>query len=253
MSLLVAENVRKEFGGLLAVGGVTVTVEEASVTALIGPNGAGKTTLFDSLTGFESLDSGEIRFGGRRIDGLSPWLISQAGIARTFQTPTGFSRLSVWDNVMLGAADRRDESLFRALRGRVSWLGGERIAEQRASDALERVGVTEDIYDLKPGQLSAGDAKLVELARQLLTRPRLLLLDEPAAGLDVSQLAGLKRIISELRAEKVTVLVIDHNLSFVFGIADFIYVLSAGQIISSGDPHHVARDRVVIETYLGKA
>jgi branched-chain amino acid transport system ATP-binding protein len=252
MSMLVADAVRKGFGGVSALDGVTLSVEQGAITALIGPNGAGKTTLFNALTGFESIDSGTIHLDGRRIDRLPPWRIARLGLARTFQTPTGFPSLTVWDNLMVAASTAAGESFVGALLGPRRWRASEEEAARAVAELLDQMGLSH-LRDMPLMELSAGDAKLVELSRQLLRRPRLLLLDEPAAGVDPSQLGVLVDRLRELREQGVSIVLIDHNLSFVLGVADVVHVLALGQVVAAGPPEEIASDPKVIEIYLGKS
>jgi branched-chain amino acid transport system ATP-binding protein len=247
---LVVEGVTKRFGGLLAVDSVSLTVRDGTITALIGPNGAGKTTLFNVVTGFEPADGGTIGFDGRRIDRLRPWRIARLGMVRTFQTPTGFPNLSVWENLMVGGSDPRSESVASALLGPRLWVRAQHDTDAHADELLDELELSHR-RDTPLEELSAGETKLVEFARQLMCRPRMLLLDEPASGVDPDGIGRMSDLIRRLNAGGITVLVIDHNLSFVLGIADDVYVLADGKVIAHDDPEAVSRHPRVIETYLG--
>jgi ABC-type branched-subunit amino acid transport system ATPase component len=252
MSMLVADGVKKGFGGVQALDGVTLDVEQGLITALIGPNGAGKTTFFNALTGFADIDSGSIAFQGRQIERLSPWKIARLGMGRTFQTPTGFPLLTVWENLMVAASEPQGESFARALLGPRRWRDLEGRAASAVAEALEQLGLTH-LADTVMSELTAGDAKLVELGRQVLRKPELLLLDEPAAGVDASQLGVLVDRLRDLRTQGVSIVLIDHNLSFVLEVADFVYVLALGRVIASGPPAEVASHPDVIEIYIGES
>lgn len=240
----------KAFGGVMAVRGVDMAIEEGSITAVIGPNGAGKTSLFNVVTGFESPTEGSVLFRGEDVTGLEPWRIAQKGLIRTFQTPVGFPALSVWENLMVAGTRTRDESLWSALRG--EWRSAEAATHRRAHELLEDLGLW-DARDNVLSDLSPGDVKLVDFARQMMAEPRMLLLDEPASGVDPGSIDRLASLIRRLRDDGVTVLVIDHNIGFVLGIADWVHVMSLGQIIASDSPEVVVQDPAVIEIYLGRS
>lgn len=248
--LLEAEGLRKVFGGVVAVRDVDLAVAEGSISAVIGPNGAGKTSLFNVVTGFESATRGQVHFDGRSITGLRPWQVSRRGMIRTFQTPVGFPALSVWENLMVGGTAEQHERLMSGLFG--GWRGAERETSDRARSLLDRLGLWERRNDLL-SDLPPGDVKLVDFARQLMAGPRLLLLDEPASGVDPASIDRLAGVIRGLRDDGVTVLVIDHNIGFVLGIADVIHVMALGELIASGTPEEIMRDPHVIEIYLGKS
>jgi branched-chain amino acid transport system ATP-binding protein len=250
MPLLQATGITKRFGGVTAVSDATVAAEEAQITALIGPNGAGKTTLFNIMTGFERPNEGSVVFDGREIRGRRPWQVARMGMARTFQTPVGFPSLSVWDNLMVSGADDAAESLGRAFLGRRSWKPLLRDVEERAERVLLDLGLWDRRHRLI-ADLGAGEQKLVEFARQLVNEPRMLLLDEPASGVDPVAIDRLRDLILGLKARGISMLVIDHNLSFILSIADRVYVLAEGAVIAQGPPDEIAHDPRVIEIYLG--
>ncbi|MDD9207956.1 ATP-binding cassette domain-containing protein [Georgenia sp. 10Sc9-8] len=228
---------------------MSLDVSRGSITALIGPNGAGKTTLFNLLTGFDAADTGTIELFGERVERLPAWRLARKGMVRSFQTPVGFPTLSVWENLMV-AASSTSETLLRALAGRRSWKAGESATAQRVAVVLDRLGLA-DRKDAVLDDLSGGEVKLVDFGRQMLMRPRLLLLDEPAAGVHPTSINRLGEQIRSLRDDGISVVVIDHNMSFVFGVADYLYVLASGSVLAHGTPDEVASDPRVVELYLG--
>lgn len=249
-ALLQIEGVCRSFGGLQALKDASLTVEEGAITALIGPNGAGKTTLFNAITGFVGIDAGSISLDGQRIDGLTAWRIAQRGLARTFQTASGFPNLTVWENLMVAGSNEQAESTFAALLGNSSWRRSQRACNNRVMEQLGRFGLT-NLADKRLSEISAASCKLVEIARQLMIRPRLLLLDEPAAGFGPDRIADLDHAIRQLHADGVTILIIEHNLPFVLNLASQAYVLASGTPIYSGSAAGVMQDDQVISHYLG--
>lgn len=244
-----ATDISKVFGGVVAVDNVTIEAANATVTAIIGPNGAGKTTLFNVLTGFDRANSGRIEFQGKRIDHLRAWQIARLGIVRSFQTPVGFPLLSVWENLMTAGADK-SESFWSALFSRRSWLSEERATHKRTAELLAQLGLEEETDRLLE-DLTAGDTKLVDFGRLLMRDPQMLLLDEPAAGVAPSGIGRLSDQLRSMRDRGITTLIIDHNIEFVFAVADFVYVMAEGRVVASGTPDVVANDPIVTEIYLG--
>jgi len=244
------EGVTKSFGGLLAVDDVSFVVPKGSLTALIGPNGAGKTTLFNLVTNLFARDSGAIQFFGTDLGALSPSAIARLGLLRTFQTARVFPGMTALENVMVGA-HRQVASHGMA---QMLWLAGarreERALVERAAALLDLVGLA-DVRDVAATILPIGAQKLVELCRALAARPRLLLLDEPAAGLNDAETAELAALLRAMRDSGVTIMVVEHNLSLVMEVADQVVVLDLGRVIARGAPHEIQRDRRVIEAYLG--
>jgi branched-chain amino acid transport system ATP-binding protein len=252
MALLEVENLVKSFGGLRAVDDVSLSAEAGKVTALIGPNGAGKTTVFNVVTGFDLRDSGTIRFDGAPIPPKrKPWQVARLGMVRTFQTPVGFPKLTVLENLEVSGSAGRTESLREALAGHRAW--GEEVGkvDRRAEELLRELALWER-RDVVLEDLSVGENKLLEFARQLINDPRLLMLDEPASGVDPAAIGRLSTLIRRLRDQGLGLLVIDHNLSFILGIADYVYVLAEGAVIAEGPPDEIARHPRVLEIYLGK-
>jgi ABC-type branched-subunit amino acid transport system ATPase component len=248
--LLEVENVTKTFGGLSAVVGASMAAERGTIVALIGPNGAGKTTLFNCITGFEVPDSGRVVFDGNEIQGLAPWRVARRGLVRTFQTPVGFSSLSVWDNVMTCGAPDEAESLIRGILGRRAWKSAMDPVAARGEQVLRELGLWEHRHRLAR-DLAPGEQKLVEFARQLVSDPQMLLLDEPAAGIEPTGIGRLQALMRSLRGQGTSIVVIDHNLGFILGIADVVYVLASGAVLAYGPPDQIAKDARVAETYLG--
>jgi branched-chain amino acid transport system permease protein len=235
--LLVLENVTRSFGGLKAVDDVSLVVPEGSIYGVIGPNGAGKTTLFNVVNGLLAPDAGSIRFDGKELVGLKPHQVCRLGIGRTFQIVRAFPRMTVLENVITGA-----------------YVGAasDAEAEEFALEALARVGLTsEQAYAIASG-LTTKQLRLLELARALAPRPRLLLLDETLAGLGHDALEDMLQIIRQVNREGVTIVIIEHTMHAMVKLADHFSVLDHGRMIASGPPAEVVRDRAVIEAYLGK-
>jgi ABC-type branched-subunit amino acid transport system ATPase component len=248
-AILEVSNLSKRFGGVQAVREVSMKVEEGSITAVIGPNGAGKTSLFNVISGFEPPSAGTVRFGGSDIGGLAPWQVARVGLVRTFQTPVGFPALSVLENLIVGGMPQRAERLISAILG--GWRGAQRETYGRAAQLLDDLGLW-DLRSERLSDLTPGDVKLVDFARQLMSSPRMILLDEPASGVDPGSIERLAQRIRRVRdGDGVTVLVIDHNIGFVLGIADRVHVMSLGEVVASGAPDQITHDPRVIEIYLG--
>jgi neutral amino acid transport system ATP-binding protein len=251
MSLLALADVVKRFGGLAAVDRATLEVQEGSITALIGPNGAGKTTLFNVVSGFLRPDGGSVLLGDDRIDGRPPHTVNRLGLVRTFQTPKAFTRMTVLDNVLLAAPRHPGEQLWRLLATPASARRREREIEERARRLLSLVRLDGAAGDYA-GTLSGGQRKLLELARALMTEPRIVLLDEPMAGVSPTLALQLLEHIRELREEQgMTFLLIDHDLEVVMALSDCVIVMSEGRVIAAGTPAEVRADPLVVDAYLG--
>jgi branched-chain amino acid transport system ATP-binding protein len=237
MSLLSVRGVTKRFGGVVANRDVSFEVTRGELVGVIGPNGAGKSTLFEIISGFYRPDAGEVRLDDARLTGLAPDRVCRLGVARTFQKLRPFPGLSVLENVVVGALTRTRDV---------------RQAREQAREILERVGLADKV-DAHARTLSTGQRKRLELARALATRPRLLLLDEVTGGVDQGSIPGLVRLVRELHQGGLTVLVIEHNMRVITAVAQRIVALYLGEVIADGPPGIIARDRRVVEAYLGQA
>jgi neutral amino acid transport system ATP-binding protein len=249
--ILEADRVVKYFGGVRAVDGATMDVREGSITALIGPNGAGKTTFFNVLTGFYRGDAGAVSFAGRQIIRRPPHAIARLGMVRTFQITKALSRMPVIDNMMLAAADQPGEHLANVIFRPRAVRRREAEVREQAMEMLELFDLAK-LADSYAGTLSGGQRKLLELARALMTRPRLLLLDEPMAGINPTLGRRLLEHMRELREkEGVTFLFIEHDMEVVMGHSDRVIVMAEGRVIADGEPQDVRSDKAVIDAYLG--
>jgi branched-chain amino acid transport system ATP-binding protein len=249
--VLGVSGVSVRFGGLTALDDVSLTARAREVTGIIGPNGAGKTTLLNVLCGFVRPQSGSISFGGRELARLRPHKLAGLGIARTLQGSSLFSGLSVVENVMAGAGRQGRAGFWPALLGLPKSDAVERRLRAQAMEALDRVGVAGLAAEM-PSALAHGPRKRVSLARALVSGPRLLLLDEPASGLNENELPGLGELICEL-AGQASVVVIEHRMDLMMSICEQIFVLDFGKVISSGTPAQVQADPAVTAAYLGAA
>ncbi len=245
-----AKEVYKHFGGIKAVDGFSMEVKEKQITGLIGPNGAGKTTFFNVAAGIYSPDSGEVCFRGERIDDLRPDQICQKGLTRTFQIARGLGEMTVWENVMLAPKKQTGESPFGAFQfGQVR--KEEKEHWERATELLGEMGLFEQRNEYAKN-LSAGERKMLEISRAIMTDPEILLLDEPTAGATVDETKKIMAEIERLRQERgYTFLVVEHKMEVIMNICNPIYVMHNGQNLAVGDPGEIQRDEQVREVYLG--
>ena len=247
--IITATGVVKSFGGLRAVDVDKLEIRRNKITALIGPNGAGKTTFFNLLTGFDQVDSGEITLNGAIITGTPPHRLAAKGMVRTFQLTKALAKLSTLENMKLGALQQRGEKFWQALIPGL-WSRQEREIEARAEAILQRFNLTH-MRDEYAGTMSGGQRKLLEMARALMTDPRVVMLDEPMAGVNPALAQSLLELIKLLPAEGRTVIFVEHNMDVVQEISDWVVVMAEGRIIAQGTPAEIKKNKAVVDAYLG--
>ncbi|CEA05994.1 leucine/isoleucine/valine transporter ATP-binding subunit [Pseudomonas saudimassiliensis] len=240
------------FGGLLAVDQVALQVGEGQIVSLIGPNGAGKTTVFNCLTGFYKPSAGSIRFRGEEVSGLPGFKLARKGMVRTFQHVRLFKQMSVAENLLVAQHQHLNTSMLAGLLKTPGFRRSEKEARERAAQWLERTGLLE-FANRTAGTLAYGQQRRLEIARCMVTQPTLLMLDEPAAGLNPRETADLQELIAELRSDHgLTILLIEHDMKLVMGISDHVVVINQGCPLAAGTPAQVCRDPAVIKAYLGE-
>ena len=249
-TLLELTGIGKRFGGLAALNEVSLHIRRGEIYGLIGPNGAGKTTLFNIVTGLYQLDVGAFTFDGVAYSRCKPHVLAQAGIARTFQNIRLFANMSVLENVMVGRHVRTRTGIWGALTRNTTARNEEHAIAQRAHELLHYVGIARRTQTLAKN-LSYGEQRRLEIARALATDPKLLALDEPAAGMNATETESLKALLQTIRASGVTVLLIEHDVKLILGLCDRVAVLDYGKKIAEGVPEEVRRNPAVIAAYLG--
>ena len=250
MSLLGLESVSKSFGGLKAVNNVTFSVTEGLIKAVIGPNGAGKTTLFNLITGNSKATSGTVAFQNRPIQNFKPHKIASLGISRTFQNIKMFSGMTALENVMVGCHTQSSAGFIAGMFCLPRTWKEEKLIRDKSLELLDLLGIAH-FADVDATSLSFGQQRSVELARAMASDPKILLLDEPAAGLNIYETAELAKLITKIRDRGITILLVEHDMSLVMDISDEVVVLSFGEKIAEDTPHMIQTNREVIKIYLG--
>ena len=250
-NLIEVKNLKKTFGGLIAVDIENLTFNENELTSIIGPNGAGKTTFFDLISGFQNSDNGDIYLNDKDISNFQPYKIARMGMVRTFQLTKVFDRMTVLENLLFSGSEISNESLFKSIIKSKSQKNYEEHLRDKARDIMDELNILhmEDSY---ARELSGGQKKLLELARSIIKEPEILLLDEPLAGVNPKLAEDILSLIKKLSNEGITILMVEHNIEAVMKISDRIVVLAEGSLIADGNPNDIRTDTNVIEAYLGK-
>ena len=248
-AILVADGVTRQFGGLTAVDVQHVEFQRGAITALIGPNGAGKSTFFNLLSGFDKADNGSWSYNGSPITNTPPHRLARKGMVRTFQLTKSLSRMKVIDNMRLGAGNQKGEVMLASILP-FTWRGQERQITEQAMELLARFNLAEKANDFA-GSLSGGQRKLLEMARALMLKPDLIMLDEPMAGVNPALKQSLLDHIRDIREQGTTVVFVEHDMDMVRDVSDWVVVMAQGKVIAEGKPDTVMRDQRVIDAYLG--
>jgi branched-chain amino acid transport system ATP-binding protein/neutral amino acid transport system ATP-binding protein len=249
-ALLVADSMALSFGGFRALDGASLSFPSGQITGIVGPNGAGKSSLLNVLAGTLAPDTGEVVYDGQRINGWPMHRRAQHGLIRTFQLARELRSLTVLENLLLAVPDQKGEGIFGALFSRASVRRTEAASIRQASELLRRVGL-ETLADAPADALSGGQKKLLELCRVLMLRPRMVLLDEPAAGVNPVRVAEISHFILQLKAEGVSFVIVEHNMEMIATLCDSVYVMAEGKVLAHGSYHAVSTDPRVVEAYLG--
>lgn len=249
--VLEVRNIVKRFGGITALKNISFSIQEGEIYGLIGPNGAGKTTMFNCITNFIEPTEGEIIFRGENITRLKPHLITEKGICRTFQNIRLFPQMTTLQNVMVGGHSRISSGVFKSVFRSKSQKQEETYLKEKAEELLELVGLAE-LKDQFAENLAYGQQRRLEIARALASDPKLLLLDEPAAGMNETETENLYELIKKIQSMGITVLIIEHDMSLVMKLCDRITVLNFGEKLAEGTPEEIQNNEAVIEAYLGK-
>jgi ABC-type branched-subunit amino acid transport system ATPase component len=249
--LIEVNNLKKSFGGLQAVDVDSLTINDSELTSIIGPNGAGKTTFFDLISGFQSADSGQIAYKGKNISKLQPYQIARLGMIRTFQLTKVFDRMTVLENLLFSASSVKNDSLFRSLLSSNEQKNYEKDLNEEANKVMAELNISH-MSESYARELSGGQKKLLELARSIIHKPEVLLLDEPLAGVNPKLAEDILNLIQKLSDDGIVIIMVEHNIEAVMQISDRVVVLAEGSLIADGSPNEVRNNLEVIEAYLGK-